>query len=425
MPRRSWRRWAAVTAAVAVLGSGLALAYTLENGHAPTGAGPPSSSSPASSTATGSPAASATASSAAATATVTPSAAAPGTAIPAVWQSAPAAVVQTVNNFVSEQGAEGVVVAVSTGSQRYAVATGLANVTEGTAMSTDTVSALRSITKSFVGTVVLQLVDEGKLSLAEPIVNLVPGVADTAGGAAITIEEALQMRTGLAEYSNTDEFAAQLNATNHATFTDAELLQDAFSAPLEFAPGTEFEYSNTNFVLLGAVIEAVAGQSWAQEVSSRILQPLKLTSITYPADASLVANVAIPYAKTDDGVESLDHVSPTLYSAAGGLYSNIGDLLTWGQALGSGKLLSPSLAATRASAMSTAETGDFTSAYDAYGLALGEIDGWWGHTGVGFGYESLVMYNPATGTTVAVELNTQLADPNAAAALFRALESEL
>ncbi|HEY8295152.1 MAG TPA: serine hydrolase domain-containing protein, partial [Micrococcaceae bacterium] len=186
-----------------------------------------------------------------------------------------------------------------------------------------------------------------------------------------------------------------------------------------------FGYSNTNTVLLGQVIQAVTGQSWIQQIQSRLLTPLQLSSVVYPPEEPLGPALAAAYQSTDDGIEAIGTGSDTLYSAAGGLFGDIGDLLSWGTALGSGVLLPATLQTARLSPVSSAQTGNFTPAYDAYGLAMGELDGWWGHTGVGSGYESLVMYDPASKSTLAILINTALADPNAAAALFRQLVPEL
>ena len=119
-------------------------------------------------------------------------------------------------------------------------------------------------------------------------------------------------------------------------------------------------------------------------------------------------------------------MSPSLYGASGGLFGDIGDLLRWGRALGSGELLPAPIQQQRLTAISNPDTDDPGSPdYDSYGLAAGEIDGWWGHTGTGLGYESLTMYKPTTGMTVAILINTQLPNPNGPAILFKQLEGAL
>jgi D-alanyl-D-alanine carboxypeptidase len=347
----------------------------------------------------------------------------------------PSDIADTVSQFLSDQGAAGIAVAVSAGNAKYVTTQG--DAAEGTPWSAETRSAYRSITKSFVGTVVLQLVAEGKLSLDAPISRYVPDIAsvqyggEDAGGS-ITVRMALEMRTGLPEFSGTEGFSDELNTNYTSPFTDDQLLGYAFAEPLDFAPGSQYEYSNTNFVLLGEVVQAVTGQSWDRTVQQRILSPLGLSSVAYsgandPGTDGSGATVATPYEVTDDaGLESLAQVSPSLYGASGGLFGNIGDLLTWGTALGSGRLLPAALQQQRLTAISDPNADDPGSPdYDSYGMAAGEIDGWWGHTGTGLGYESLTMYQASTGMTVAILINTQLPNPNGPAILLKQLEASL
>jgi D-alanyl-D-alanine carboxypeptidase len=363
-----------------------------------------------------------------------PAAAAPQ-AVPAqpAWQDLPPSIAGTVSEFVGSQGAAGAAVAVSTGAGATPRARYLATVGQAAAAtpwSPDMRSAFRSITKSFVGTAVLQLVAQGKLGLDDPVAKYVPTVAgvqygDAPAGGQITVREALEMRTGLPEFSSTQEFSDQLNSDYTGAFTDDQLLGYAFGQPLNFAPGTQYEYSNTNYVLLGKVIQAVTGSPWDREVQSQILDPLGLTSVEYPGDQEPSAPVATPYQATSAGLESLAQVSPSMYGASGGYFGSISDLLTWGRVLGSGTLLPASLQKERLTSVSHPADDPGSPEYDGYGLGAGLLDGWWGHTGTGLGYESLTMYQPGTGTTVAILINTQLDNPNGPAELFEQLEPSL
>jgi len=437
--RRSVARFVAVCAAAAVLAVGVQLTAVLRDEASASAAkrpavgmsaGEKTAGASISGSATAAASAGAAAGAAAGPATVKPSnAGQANTGTGAVqpvpvspWQGMPADPQSTISNFLEQQGAAGIAVGIATANGRYLSLNGYSDISAGTPLQATDRSAFRSITKSFVGTVVLQLVAEGKLGLDDPVSRYLPDAPD---GDAITVRLALEMRTGLAEYSDTQEFSDQMNSAGGYTWTDEQLLQDAFDQPLEFDPGSDFGYSNTNTVLLGAVIQAVTGQSWIQQVTSRLLAPLRLTSVVYPPDEPLGLALAGAYESTDSGAAAIGTGSDTLYSAAGGLFGDIGDLLTWGTALGSGVLLPADLQAARLTPVSTTENSDFTPAYDAYGMAMGELEGWWGHTGVGSGYESLVMYDPSSKATVAILINTALADPNAAAELFRQLLPQL
>lgn len=365
-----------------------------------------------------------------------PAEAAPSSAAPAqpAWQTMPTTIADTVAEYADAHGAAGIAVAFSTGTGATAQARYLTTAGQSAAdtpWSTATRSAFRSITKSFVGTVVLQLVGEGKLGLDDPVAKFVPSAAQVryagiAAGGQITVREALEMRTGLIEFSGTQTFSDRLYANYTGAFTDDQLLDYAFEQPLDFAPGAQYEYSNTNYVVLGQIIQSVIGQPWDQAVQSRILGPLGLTSVAYSGAAQPAAPVAAPYEVSGTELESLTQVSPSLYGASGGYFGTIGDLLTWGRALGSGTLVTPALQQARLTAVSDPETEDPGSPdYNGYGLAAGTIDGWWGHTGTGLGYESLTMYNPATGMTISILINTQLPNPNGPAVLFKQLEQSL
>ncbi|WP_077489386.1 serine hydrolase domain-containing protein [Sinomonas mesophila] len=354
------------------------------------------------------------------------------------WQDLPEEIEATVRGFLSEQGAAGIAVAVSTGADtgsgvtaRYATALGGADAEHP--WTRETRSAYRSITKSFVGTVVLQLVAEGRIGLDDPVAEWVPGIAmltynGEPVGRDITVRMALAMRTGLAEFSSTKAFSERLLRDYTGAFTDDELLGYALGVPLGFLPGTAYGYSNSNTLVLAEIVHEVTGQSWEDAVRSRILEPLGLSSVDYaggsdPAEAGAVAE---PYASRAAGLIGLAQVSPSLYGASGGLFGDVGDLLAWGRVLGSGQLLPPVLHNQQLASLSNPSVESPGSPYyTGYGLAAGEIDGWWGHTGTGLGYQALTLHNPATGTTIAILINTQLPNPNGPAILFQRLEGQL
>lgn len=188
------------------------------------------------------------------------------------WQDMPTTLKSRIDAFAADQATAGLAVAVQSPAGRYLSVSGDTDVTTGTAWSAADRSGYRSITKCFVGTVILQLAAEGKLALDGPVTRYVPKAPDPA----VTVRMALAMRTGLPDYSATPDFSKELNRDYERAWTDQELLTDAFSRPLDFDPGSRYQYSNTNTVLLGQVIQAVTAQTWDKQVTSRILAPLKL-----------------------------------------------------------------------------------------------------------------------------------------------------
>ncbi|HEY8296170.1 MAG TPA: serine hydrolase domain-containing protein, partial [Micrococcaceae bacterium] len=132
------------------------------------------------------------------------------------WQAMPGDLQETIGSFLQQQGAAGIAVGIGTAQGRFLSLNGYSDMGAGTPLQETDRSAFRSITKSFVGTVVLQLVAEGKLGLDDPVVGCVPGIPDSG----ITVRMALEMRTGLVEYSDTQEFSDQMNSAGGYTWTD-------------------------------------------------------------------------------------------------------------------------------------------------------------------------------------------------------------
>ncbi|WP_223694296.1 serine hydrolase domain-containing protein [Leifsonia poae] len=348
-----------------------------------------------------------------------PHSAVPASAGPTATSLPTARIAAAVDDTIAAAGIPGAAVRITRaeGAVPWVHATGDAVLDPKRAVKADDRFAYRSITKSFTVTVVLQLVDEKKVGLDDPISRFVPGVPS---GNEITIRELAGMRSGLVNYSATPSVQSGLQADPTRAWTDDELLAAAFAQPLDFAPGTAYEYSNTNTVLLGRVIEAVTGHPWAQEVAARLTTPLGLGSISYPGNGAMASPAAAPYQVGGRGAapEALPAVSFALFSAAGGLTGTVGDLDGWARALGTGKTLKAATFAERTAQLSKASTDPKGPLYDSYGLGVGVIRGWIGHTGVGIGYQCLAMYDPKTGMSVAMVMNGTGDDPDVPARLF-------
>ena len=165
------------------------------------------------------------------------------------------------------------------GKGNYVRAFGASNTATGPPMQQTFYQSIGSITKTFTVTAVLQLVDQGKVSLTDPISKYVAGVPD---GDHITIRELARMQSGLFNYFDDQRFLESLFANPYQEWSPDQLLQIAFRHPPNFAPGTDFEYNNTNLVLLGLVVEKVAGQPLASYVQQRVLKPLHLDHTAFP-----------------------------------------------------------------------------------------------------------------------------------------------
>ncbi|WP_449373180.1 serine hydrolase domain-containing protein [Arthrobacter psychrolactophilus] len=303
----------------------------------------------------------------------------------------------------AEAASDGAVVAVRSPEGTWSKAYGLADPDAKTPMATDVFQRVGSVTKTFTGTLVQQLAQEGLVKLEEPISTYVPGVPN---GEAITVRMLLNMTSGIASYTLDENFADQLFTDPTKTWTPDQLLATGLALPPLFAPGAEFNYSNTNFILLGKVVEKVTGKALEQVLDTQILTPLKLTGTSMPGGSD---PFPAPHAQGFTLQGTADDVfipvnttgwNPTWAWTAGQMVSTMDDLLVYGRALGTGQgLLNSEAQIARLS--SFPEGG-------GYGLALGCIDGWVGHTGELPGYNTSVFYETGSDTTVVVLVNSDI-----------------
>ena len=314
-------------------------------------------------------------------------------------QSLAAQLQSVVDKALRDNETPGAVVGVFTPNGQWTSATGLGDVQAQQAISLNDSLAWRSITKSLTVTIVLQLVAEGKLSLDAPVGTYVSGVPN---GDNITLRHLASMRSGLFEYTKDQTFRDKFSADLSAAWTDQEILSLALAHPVSFNAGAQYDYCNTNTVLLGVVAESVTGQSLKQLIEDRILKPLAMNRSAYMTGIELPAPFARAYV-LDDDTDRFEEVvcNGTSLSGAGAMAGTLGDLRTWGQALVAGTLLPANLQSQRFGG-GPATNGPF---YNNYGLGMGEIRGWWGHTGVGVGYEAGVMTEPNTGSQIVVLVN--------------------
>ncbi|MFI6447428.1 serine hydrolase domain-containing protein [Kitasatospora sp. NPDC050543] len=347
-------------------------------------------------TATGSTGSSASASPGAPTA---PSGGGPALALtPAVTARLDAA----ITRVLAQAAVPGVIVGVSVpGSERYVKAFGVANQSDGTPMSTALNMRIGSETKTFTVTAVLRLVDAGRMQLDDPISAYVQGVP---GGDGITLRQLAEMRSGLYSYSNDPDFQNALISNPDRQFSPQELLAYAFRHPSGFQPGTQFQYSNTNTVLLGLAVEKAGGRPLGDFLQQEVFSPAGLTHTVFPVDAAFPAPHAQGYTNQTANGETVDATdwNPSWAWAAGAMISQLDDMQTWADVLATGTLLSPATQAQRLRALPTGLPGT------SYGLGLFINHGWIGHNGSLPGYQSLVLYLPSSQATLVVLANTDV-----------------
>jgi D-alanyl-D-alanine carboxypeptidase len=202
------------------------------------------------------------------------------------------------------------------------------------------------VTKTFVATVVLQLVGEGKAQLSDPVEHWVPGLVPQ--GRAIALRELPNHTSGLYDYTDDPAYTRARIANPRRVWQPRQLVTIAVRHKPLFHPGSDWAYSNTNYVLLGLVVEAVTGRSLVDELLSRIFRPLGPSSTAYPFGTTLGGRVVHGYVRNIPGVpiprgRTLDvtsRVAPNGWGA-GQIVSNAGDLTRFYAGLLGGRLLPP------------------------------------------------------------------------------------
>ncbi len=282
-----------------------------------------------------------------------------------------------------------------------------------------------SNTKTMTSTVILQLVEEGKLKLSDKIGKFFKGVPN---GNKITIRELSEMRSGLYSYTFDPGFNATLDRQPKKGWTSAELLKIAFRHKPNFAPGAQYEYCNTNIVLLGVLIEKLTGTTASEAFQERIFKPLGMTESELPGrtdwripgphsqgyqfgtnvetiNSYAVSEANLP-AALDGSRKPVNYTdaSPSWAWTAGGAISTPADLATYVKALVGGGLLGPKMQRVRLDSIRPIVPGQKKGV--GYGLGLAEFAPHiLGHDGQIPGFSTFMVYDDKTGDTIIIGCN--------------------
>lgn len=200
----------------------------------------------------------------------------------------------------------------------------------------NTVFRIGSTTKQFTAAAVMQLIEAGKVKLDDPIRTYV--ASTPAAWSTVTVRELLDHTSGVPDYTQINGFirtAARLEETPD------ELIGLVADKPLGFSPGSEFRYSNTDYVLLGMMIEKVSGQAYPDYLREHVLRPLGLNHTAYDNARDIVPDRASGYWRVRGVVKNARLMTTSAAYAAGGLRSTADDLLRWNRALHGDKLIKP------------------------------------------------------------------------------------
>lgn len=211
---------------------------------------------------------------------------------------------------------------------------GNANIELNVPIRPDMVFNLASVTKQFTAVAILQLVEQGKISLADSLQKFIPDFP--LKGYTITIENLLTHTSGIRDYMQIDYANLYMERWD---FKPKQLIDSFKNYALEFDPGTKFSYSNSGYYLLGYIIQKVSGLSYQSYIQDNLLKPLGLTHTYFDSSGIIIPNRVNGYRKDEGVFKNADYWSPTIEYAAGGLISNVDDLFKWHKGLYSYQIL--------------------------------------------------------------------------------------
>ena len=258
------------------------------------------------------------------------------------------------------------VVVIKDGKVLLRKAYGLASLSNKEALQADHVMRLGSITKQFTAVAILQLIEEGKIALNDPVSKFFPDYPES--GKIITIEHLLTHTSGIPSYTSKPGFVAK----SLMDISVSDMVNSFKTDALEFEPGSAFRYNNSGYFLLGAIIEKVSGETYANYIAKRIFTPLGMNNTAHEGHERSQQARAQGYSQRTDSFEPSMKISMTQPYAAGSITSTVDDLAKWDAAITAGKLLKAD-SWKRAFTSYKLKNGQDTNY--AYGWGVGQFEG--------------------------------------------------
>ena len=289
----------------------------------------------------------------------------------------------------------------------YEKAFGMANLELSVPMNPHHVFRIGSVSKQFTGAAILQLAEQGKLSLQDDLTKFIPDYPTQ--GKKITVEHLLTHTSGIKSYTEMKEWDAEVQRKD---FTPAALVDFFKNQPMDFEPGTQWRYDNSGYVLLGYIIEKVSGQPYGEYVREHLFKPLGMNRSYYGDVAPVIKDRVSGYSQADvEGTyANAAYLSMTQPYAAGSLLSTVEDLYTWTIALHGGKVVKPE---SFKKATTSFILPDGTNTHYGYGLQMGNLLGspTVEHSGGIHGFLSDLVYLPKEDICVAILTNCDCEPP--------------
>ncbi len=259
---------------------------------------------------------------------------------------------------------------------------------------------IASNTKMFTAMGLLMLADQKKINLDDKVSKYIGDYPHTA---LVTIRQLANHSSGYFNYTEDPGFTAAGAANMSRRWAAREMLEYIKDRPLNFTPGTNYSYSNTNYVLMGLIIEAVTALKWEDYIKSKIINPLMLSDTYYPADVSITGSHMKGY-NVESGFTAEIILDPSMGWAAGGFVSTLNDMKKWLDALAGHSLISPSMFAEQLKCIPVSDSAGTAE----YGFGVLRI---WskfiGHTGVIPGYNSAAFISMDRKQAIVVVFNNE------------------
>ncbi|MBN1166245.1 MAG: beta-lactamase family protein [Methanospirillaceae archaeon] len=297
----------------------------------------------------------------------------------------------------------GMVVCVTTGGDTMCAVSGLANVSGQVPLIIQDRFRIASATKPYVATLVLQLAEEGLVDIDAPLATYLPADMGSRipNSASATVRQAMQMRSGIPDYM-TDEFYDRVMDNPDHPWTAAEVVTFAYDEPPDCTPGTDFVYSNTNYVLLGILIEQITGNSLAKELQDRIFDPTGMETCYLEDPASIGQGIVRGYSREEDGYREITGENDGVGLGDGGIVGSAKDIAKFLPALMSNAYFSPEMLSQMLSFYPDDEG-------ESYGLGISEkktqIGNMIGHDGASSGFQSNMYYQPDSQISLVILTN--------------------
>jgi len=309
----------------------------------------------------------------------------------------------TVAQIMQAQRLPGVAVLISGPKGTYEKTYGVGNTAGAVPFAMDDHVRIASITKSYVATAVLQQVRAGRLKLSDRLASYVKGIPN---GRRITIRQVLDMRAGIYSFTDDQAFLDAFTRDPTMAFSPRDALAIIRRHKPNFAPGARTLYSDSNYILLGLVLEKVTGRTVESVITDGIIRPLGLTGTSFPTTPAMPEPYAHGYYAGPESmgptITDITAVNPAVAWTAGAMISTMGDLQKWGQELLSGSLIGPKLQRERLR-LGTIPNGSGPPV--GYGLGILRFGDWYGHDGAIFGFSTETFQDRKTGAQIVVATN--------------------